>query len=385
MTREQLGGLVGRSYDWVKEIEGGERQLHSLPLIVAVARALGATDVNQIVGGDVSMPVSDAGKMSHPGVVNLRAAVHGPLFAGADDASEDVGELAGRVRQAWQTWHLSRHQRTDVARVLPGLLTAATATARHAESADRSRAYVVLSEAYALAQQYAAHTTEPELYWIILDRARTAAEQSDDPVALAAAAWIVGNGLRVAGHTDEALRIVLNAAESLRPQLEDGDEKLRATFGSLCLHASVTFAQEGREGDAWRWHGEAERTAARMPHYTHPWTAFGVGNVAVHGVTIGVDLRTPGAALQQLDSVDPGSIPSTERRSRLFLDAARGQYSRKETAGAVHYLRQAYDTSPEAVRYVPSGRSLALELARNARGALQHSAVKLAEDIGVAA
>ncbi|WP_246204035.1 helix-turn-helix domain-containing protein [Streptomyces tailanensis] len=385
LTRAALGGLVGRSPDWVKKVERNERPVRSLAMIVNLARVLGCQDVSELTGADVSVPIDDGGKLSHSGVPDLRAAIHAPLF-GAAGTPEDVGELAGRVRQAWDIWHRAREQRTAVASVLPGLIKAGHATVRAAEGAEKRRASVILSEMYALAQQYAAHTVEPELYWVIVDRARMAAEQSDDPIALASAAWIVGNGLRVAGQTEEALRMVADAADTLRPQLEGGSDRLRGTYGSLCLHAAVTAAQDSRDGDAWRWHDEADRTAKKLgPSYAHPWTMFGKGNVSVHAVTIGADLRTPGVALQQLADVDPESIPSLERRSRLFLDAAKAEHVRREKASALQYLRLAYKTSPEAVRYVPSGRALAVDLKRTATGALSHLAGELADDIGVAA
>ncbi|HWM36295.1 MAG TPA: XRE family transcriptional regulator, partial [Streptomyces sp.] len=331
------------------------------------------------------IPIDNGGKVTHPGVTALRTAVHAPLFAAAGEP-EDVGELAGRVRQAWQVWHLARDQRTAVALVLPDLITTGHATVRAAEGAEKRRAAVILSEMYALAQQYAAHTVESELYWVIVDRARMAAEQADDPIALASAAWIVGNGLRVAGHSEGALEMVADAADTLRPQLEGGSNRLRGMFGSLCLHAAVTAAQDGRDGDAWRWHEEADRTAGRLPAgYAHAWTMFGTGNVAVHAVTIGADLRTPGIALRQLADTDPASIPSVERRSRLYLDAAKAEHVRREPASALQYLRLAYDTSPEAVRYVPSGRALAAELDRDTTGPLSFLARQLAEDVGVAA
>ncbi|GAA2110971.1 helix-turn-helix transcriptional regulator [Streptomyces synnematoformans] len=385
MTRAVLGGLVARSEDWVKKVERGDRTVRSLSMIVRLARTLGCQDVNDLTRGEVSVPIVGGGKVTHPGVAGLRAAIHAPLFTAAG-APEDVGELAGRVRQAWDVWHRARDQRTAVAAVLPGLIAAGHATVRAADAGERRRASVILSEAYALAQQYAAHVVEPELYWVIVDRARMAAEQADDPVALASAAWIVGNGLRVVGYTDEALRMVADAADTLRPQLEGGTPRLQGMFGSLCLHAAVTAAQDGKDGDAWRWHGEADRTAGALGSaYAHPWTMFGTGNVAVHAVTIGADLRTPGIALQQLADTDPGSIPSVERRSRLFLDAAKAEHVRKEKASALQYLRLAYETSPEAVRYVPSGRALAEDLNRTVTGALSHSARQLAEDVGVAA
>ncbi|MEU2184579.1 hypothetical protein [Streptomyces thermolilacinus] len=148
----------------------------------------------------------------------------------------------------------------------------------------------------------------------------------------------------------------------------------------------MTAAQDGREGDAWRWHREADETATKLGRgYTHPWTMFGQGNVSVHAVSIGADLRTPGLALQQLADTDPASIPSVERRSRLYLDAAKAERVRGERASGLQYLRLAYDTSPEAVRYVPSGRALALDLDRTVKGALAPLARSLAENIGVAA
>ncbi|MFG2834076.1 hypothetical protein ACGFYE_03670 [Streptomyces zaomyceticus] len=70
--------------------------------------------------------------------------------------SADVGHLAGRVRQPWDVWDRARDQRTAVASVLPGLIEAGHATVRAAEGAEKRRASVVLSQTYALAQQYVA-------------------------------------------------------------------------------------------------------------------------------------------------------------------------------------------------------------------------------------
>ncbi|WP_329363643.1 helix-turn-helix domain-containing protein [Streptomyces sp. NBC_00669] len=385
MSRPVLAGLVGRSSDWLKKIENGDRDLRSLPMLFRLAQALRLDDVATLTGGDATIPVDHWGKLSHPAVPALRDAVHASIFRRSPFEASSVQELAGRVRQAWSTWHSSRRQRTEVGAVLPDLLTACHAATRGTEGAERRRAYLVTAEAYALAQQFAAHTTEPELYWLTVDRARMAAEEADDPVLLAAAAWIVGNGLRENGHTEEALRLVAEAAATLRPRLEDGPDILRGTFGALCLHAAVTSAREGRDGDAWRWWDEANAVAQRMPDYAHPWTMFGTGNVAVHAVTIGVDLHTPGAALRRVSETVPESIPSVERRSRLFLDAARSEYARKEPAGALHYLQRAVETSPDAIRYVPSGRALAADLVRSVPRPLRAEAAELASSVGVLA
>ncbi|MGW4033377.1 helix-turn-helix domain-containing protein [Streptomyces sp. NPDC004838] len=385
MSRPVLAGLVGRSCDWLKKIESGKRELRSLPMLIRMAQVLRVDDVSELTGDETVIPVDQWGKVSHASVPALREAIHSSIFRRSAYELGTVDELSGRVRQAWVTWHTSMHQRTEVGAVLPDLLIACHATVKRAEGNDRRKAYATMAEAYALAQQFAAHTTEPELYWLTVDRARMAAEESDDPVTLAAAAWIVGNGLRENGHTEEALRLVTEAADSLRGRLENGPDLLRGTFGALCLHAAITAAKEGREGDAWRWWDEADRTARKSPVYAHPWTMFGTGNVAVHAVSIGVDLHTPGAALRKASDTAPDSIPSVERRSRLFLDAARSEYARKEHAGSLHYLRKAVDTSPEAVRYVPSGRRLAADLALSSPASIRAEARELAASVGAAA
>ncbi|MER5636054.1 helix-turn-helix transcriptional regulator [Kitasatospora sp. NPDC002227] len=385
MTRPVLAGLVGRTPDWLKKIENGDRQLRNVGMLARLAQVLRLDDIGALTGTPGAVPVGPWGKLSHASVPALREAIHASAYRRPNDLPTTLDELAGRVRQTWTLWHSSAHQRTEVGALLPELLLTCHATARGREGAERRQAYRIIAEAYALAQQYAAHTSEPELYWLTVDRARMAAEEADDPVMLAASAWISANGLAASGHTDECLRLVEDAAESLRPMLEEGSESLRGVFGSLALKAAVTFAQDGRDGDAWRWWDEADRTAKQAPAYWHPWTAFGVGNVAVHAVTIGVELHTPGAALRRVADVDPATVPSVERRSRLYIDAARSEYSRHEPAGALHYLKKAYETSPEGVRYVPAGRSLVVELTRTATGPLRADAVELAESVGVAA
>ncbi|MFI5758071.1 multiprotein-bridging factor 1 family protein [Streptomyces sp. NPDC051569] len=386
MSRPVLAGLVGRSPDWLKKVERGDRPVRSLAMLSKLAQALRLDDLAKLTGADSTGPVTDVGKLSHPSVPAFRDAIHLGLFRRPQALPESVEVLSGRVRQAWDTWHSSAHQRTEVGAALPALLAAVHAATRRTEGPERRQMYAVMAEAYALAQQFAAHTTEPELYWIVVDRARMAAEESDDPVLLAFAAWVSANGLRAAGHTDEALGQVIDAAESLRPRLEHGSDSLRAIFGALCLHAGITYGQEGEDGNAWYWWGEADRTAGKLPvGYLDPWTAFSPGNVSVSGVTIGVDLRTPGAALQRAAETVPESVLSVERRSRLFIDTARSEFARKEYASALHWLGKGFDTSPEGVRYVPVGRRLAADLALQSPPSLRGDARNLAERVGVAA
>ncbi|RLU99260.1 hypothetical protein CTZ27_15035 [Streptomyces griseocarneus] len=385
MTRVVLAGLCGRGPDWLKNIEKGKRQLRDHGLLVRLATALRLSDLSVITGDPTPRPVITGSRLMLPSAHGVRDAVRGPLFAPAiPEDAPSVDALRGRVAETWRLWHTSRFQRSEVAALLPGIIRDAQALPRQLEGPERRRAYAVLADVYHLAQQVTAYSVEPELYWIIADRGRLAAQDADDPLSLAGAAWAWGNGLRETGYADEAIHTVEEAAETIRPRLEDGTDDLRGMYGALHLHAAITCAREGREGDAWRHWDEADRTAGRLPDaYVHAWTVFGRANTDFHAVSIGVDLHTPGSAMSRAETIDLDAMPSVERRSRVLVELARAQRQRKDYAGSTHWLRRAVDASPETVRYTPSARSLVGDLAKDVRGPLKADVLQLAEEVGV--
>lgn len=81
LSRPVLAGLVGRSPDWLKKIENGDRDLRSITHLVRLANALHVPDVATLTGGDLSIPADAVGKLSHASVTPIRAALHGVSFA----------------------------------------------------------------------------------------------------------------------------------------------------------------------------------------------------------------------------------------------------------------------------------------------------------------
>lgn len=388
VSREVLAGLARISVSYLRKIETNERHLRSITLMTRLAEALRLSDLSEITGDGIGMPLDSWGRLGHPAVPKVRAALHGNLYRRAVPLGLDSPDvLAGRVEEAWRLWHTSRFQRTEVGGILPELITDVEASKRalqNADAAERRTRAVAAASLYALGQQFAAHVAEPELYWVLVDRSVIAAEETDRPASLGAGAWVTCNGLRERDG-EEALRLAGEAADDLRPRLESGSDELRGVFGALCLSAAVTAAKEGRSGDAWHWHDEADATARRLPEgYAHPLTMFSAGNVAAYAVSLGTELRTPGAAVARVESATTAEVPSVQRRSRLLVDAGRAQWQRHELGGALAYLRAANDVSPEEVKYVPAARALAAELARKAGGPLKAEAVALAEMVGVA-
>ena len=281
LSRPVLAGLVGMSASWLKGIERGTRLPPRLPLLVKLAEALAVGDVAVLAGTDMdlggaaSVPVASFARTPHDAVPAIREAVRDPLLI-VPARPVDVAALAARTADAWLLWHQSAQHRTDVGRILPRLVTDARVAARTAEGQDRRAASAVLADVYALVQHEVVWASEAELNWTAADRAMTAAQDADTPAALAGAAWTLGMVQRSAGDTDGALTLAREAADLLEPRLEDADDKMRALYGALQLHAATTAARAGREGDAWRHWDAASATAGRLPgRYHHPWTMFG--------------------------------------------------------------------------------------------------------------
>ena len=389
MSRPVLAGLVGRSAEWLKGIESGRRLPPRLPMLVKLAEVLAVGDVAVLAGTDmdlgdrVSIPVSSFARIPHEAIPAIREAVRDPLLTAPDDAP-GLDTLRARVAEAWRTWHTSATHRSDVGRVLPSLVTDARIAVRKAEGRRRREANALLSDLWALVQHVIVWASEPELIWVVADRAMAAAQEADEPLALAGGAWTYAIVQRSAGDWDGALTLVQDASALLRPYLDDGTDELRAMYGALQLHAATTAARAGREGDAWRYWDEGEMVARRLPPgYHHPWTMFGTSNVELHAVSIGADLSKSATAMERAERINPDTIPSRERRARLMVEIARTYHQRRDFTSSLHWLEEAYAISQDSVHYSPTGRQMVSEIVDQGGALIDRRARAFAEMLGL--
>ncbi|WP_048876399.1 helix-turn-helix domain-containing protein [Saccharomonospora saliphila] len=384
MSRPVLAGLVGRSADWLKKVEKGHLLPPRLSMLVRIAEALGLPGVAELVG-DQSTLVDAARRVEgHDAVPAIRAAVERPLLVVETDAVPNANELRERADHAWWVWHSSASPRADVGRLLPRLIRDARHATRVLDGRERRIAYATLTAIYALVEQVIAWVSDSALLWLSADRCMAAAEQADDPDSLAAASWVVGNVWRATGREDDALRLANDAADLLAPYLETGSDDSRALFGACRLHAALTAARLGREGDALRYLDDADGIGARLPAgYAHPWTLFGRANTELTGVSVHVGLRKGGTALDKASVVDPDALPSLDRRARLWLETARAYAQRRDYTSALHVLQRATSLSGESMRCHPLSRGLAAELVTSGGRLIEREARELATRLGV--
>jgi len=388
MSRPVLAGLAGKSAEWVKAVETGRLQVPRIPLLLRIAEILQVADLSELTG-DQRLSVAQFGKARHESLGTVSSALTDYMFRPADTEPVAASELSARTCEAWEMWHGARRQRTAVSVVLPGLLRDARDSARRLAGDERRSALRSLAQTYHVTQLFLSFQPRPDLIMLCGDRAMQAAQDADDPAAIAAAAWYLNHVFRDAGEAAEArTALALSAARLLRPG--ESEEDL-ALWGLLQLSCALSYAKTGREGEAWGYWDEASRAARTLgAGYAHPWLIFGPGMTEAYAVTMHADLMQGGNAVRQANRLRLAGMPSATRRSFHLIESARARSLRSRTArpdpvAIISLLEQARDESPDTARYNLFTRSWVADAAERGAEAIRERARSLAAAVGIAA
>lgn len=361
VTREQLGGLMGRSASWVKGIETGRRGVPRLEVILRLADVLRVQSLSDLTG-DQTTPMPLFTGPGHPRLPAVRAAVDA-FPVSRDEAAPSAEHLSARLARAWAARHTSPHHRDVVGALLPDLIRDAQAAVRHAETGRNWRAaQAILAEVYALCQFFVSYQPDPALVWRVAERGMIAAQQSEDGHAVGVAAWLAAQAHRDRAHFDAAEHVVGEALSYLAPLLPDAGVEVQAIAGALTFEAAYTAARQGETGMAWRHWDEAQQVAARLPgDYFHPVTSFSQAVMGAHAVTVAVELHAGGESVRQAAAADATTIPSRPRRARHRIEQARGYQLDGQPDVALATLAQAHEAAPETIRYNGYAKRIVLE------------------------
>lgn len=378
-SREQLAGLAGVSATLIKFVEVGRRAL-TLRAAQRVAPHLGVQDLSDLYGPAMRLTLD--GRPSHPSVPAVRQALTAwPLRGEGPPQTPDY--LAGAVDAGWRTWHSSPHQRTEVGAVLPGLLTDTQRAARLHEGNDRRRVLALLAEVYHLTQAYLAWHGDRELVWLTVDRGMAAAQDADDPHAIAWSVFYAAHVLRATGRADEALEQLQEATTLVDPGA--GIESAAVT-ASLRLCSALTRARAG-DAAAWAdWDQAAELVRRVFPQdYVHPHHPVGSAMIDLYACMLAVELGDPDEAQHRAHTLDPATIPSTAWRASHYISLARGADQDGSPDATLGLLQRAAGASPEVVAYSPQGRDLLGKLLVDAGATIRADVEALAHRVGYTA
>ena len=382
LSRRAAAELCGRSEEWLRKVERGQRGT-SLRMAARLAEVV-RVPLAELLGEDASPSLY--ARPEHAGLGQVRAAMAAVPAGDADGGSvEQLAALRADVAAAWRLRSVSGRDRSDLAAVLPRLLTRAARVVRGAAAEDRREARRLAAEVYHLAQLYLCYQDATELLWVAVDRGMSTAVDADDPLAAARAAWFSAYLYRDTGNLEQAHQVVDDALRELDASPVVGTPAERRQRSAVALAAALNHARDGEHGDAWRWWDAAvaadrDATAGGVPLSPHALFGQDPADVAL---SLEVELGRSAAALRRAEATDVDAVGSVPRRTRLLLEIARAHLLRREHTAAVALLQQAVASGPEAAVYSLHGRAMVLELQGAAGPMLAPQVARLADALGV--
>lgn len=357
LSQEVCAGLVGRTENWLSQIERGVRPLDRLSVLVELARVLRVSLLDLI---EHPVPANP----ERPGplfVSSLRAALMrydtiertlGPVTA-QHPGPHDLARLREGVSNANRLYQRTRY--AVAGELLAGLIVEALQATRELRDAAQRQAYGLLAEVYQVTAKTLSRVGEPGLAWIVAERSIDAAAHAETPLLMAASAYHLGQALLRGGYFDEAIDIVTRAGESLEHGADQRQrpERLSAA-GALHLTAAIATAKK-REGAAvYRLLRQADAIAGQLGEDRNDlWLAFGPANVEIHRVAIAGELGDPTEAIRRGEAIDRAELPPqlVGRRSQVPIELARAYAQRRMDTQAVDALLTAERMAPEALRF----------------------------------
>jgi transcriptional regulator with XRE-family HTH domain len=365
LSQVALAGLVGRSESWLSQVERGARTVDSLSVLRELARVL-RVDLDDLAGPALPKPpvVTDI-------ATDRLAAAETALFGrtNADRVPAGPSHIA-ELHTAYQ-----RAEYAAVIDALPTLI----------EGLDPTAPPALLAAGYTLVAKAFAKFGSTEAQALAADRAWAAAERGEDARDIGAAVREVARALHRGSRRDLAESLAVSTAERIGTA---DDPATISVCGSLWLLAAVIAARDGKAASAARHLDEASVLARALGEdANHYWTAFGPTNVAVHRVSVAVELGDVESAAAAAAAIDLDAMPPVlrSRRTQVQLDLAWAQSRRRNDADAIVALLEVERAAPAVTRYNAVAVDTIRALLARARGAHRQAVVGLAERAGISA
>jgi len=360
MTQEVLAGLLGRSVEWLSQLERGARQADRLSTIVAVADALRIEPLQLLPGRFRTrrIQIDDEAIGTAPdSVAAIRDAMLrydglAGLVGVPDRRPVDLDELQRRIGHAFYCSQTERW--SELGPLVPDLLADAWHAVHAYTGDDQRRAWGLQSLVYRVTSGMLDRIGERELPWIAAERDLVAAERSEHPLLLAGAAWRMSVVLRHAGRIEASTEVPIRAAEALRPQLRTDWPEAHSVYGALELKAAVGAATLGDHAGVREHLGQAAAAADLLGDQRNDyWFAFGTSNVAIHSAWLAMELGDPIEAVRRGEQVDHWTLPRhiAERATSHLITMAWAQHLRRHDDDALAALVEARRLAPEQLLF----------------------------------
>lgn len=397
LSQVVLAGLVGRTEEWLSQIERGSRDLDRLSVLIEVARALRVEPI-QLLGKPFTSRPTSARRNQDPTlgtapdhVPLIRQAMRrydgfAPLMVEPPDEAPTLDDLRRRLARAFRCSQTERW--SELGPMLPDLIADAYHLVQAAPSAaGRRDAYRAQSLAYRVTSGMLDRLGETDLPALAAERAAVAAAQADDLLYMAGAAWRWSVVLRHSGDLPGSYEVPMRAAEALERDLHAASPEHFSVYGALLLKGAVGAASLGDHRAVRDYLARAERAGDRIGDSNHFWFAFGPTNIAIHRVWLALELGDPLDALARADDVRDTALPPelAERRTSHLITVSWAHYLRRHDREALDLLLQAWQAAPEQLLFTRRVHSMVRGMLKRERRTTKHDLRTLAAHLDVIA
>jgi transcriptional regulator with XRE-family HTH domain len=381
VSRRALGDLIGRSAEWVRQVERGDRMVDRLPVLLQLATVLQVADVSAFVNSAVARPVTlpralldmtalREAVFALPATVFLHPGAPPAATECADAHPSDMpdGVPDDEVTWLWAGWQNSADPYTRTLGRLPVVL-------RGAATGE------VAAHAYRLACQLAGRVGDGTVALAAAQNAVAAARGAGCACTSAAAIGAYADTLAHLG-------ALVSAQAACGTALATADGCACAARPAVAGRLHLTGARIATAGHAahaaGRWLGTAA-AYAREALPDDPRYPFSAQDVAVQAVRVALRLGHLPDALHLSDRIDPDSVPGRARRSRGYITLACVHARARNAPGTLLALGKAEHACAEELRVNRFARQAITDLlARDGDPLVRADAWALAARTGLA-
>ena len=293
LSQAALAGLVGRSKSWLSQVERGVRSVDRLSVVAEMARVLNV-DVQDLTGRPWQYGPNGGVDVESLSEVRRTFTRYEHLRGTSAPASVSLDTLRRAVHNGHADYQAARHSR--VVEQLPSLVVEAErirCQGLNSAEDERDSAFV-----YVLAAKLVTKFGVSDLSMLAADRAVNVANSSESLMASGLAGYQVACALLRSDQAEDAEDLTLRLADRLTIAARPDAPSLVSAAGALWLIAAIVAARRTQRAEAWARLDQADRLAG-MPgeDAIHGWTAFGPTNVAIHRVSVAVELGDAGEAV----------------------------------------------------------------------------------------
>jgi len=364
LSQVEFAGLVGRSESWVSQVERGVRPVDRMSVLQKVADVLSVSVAE--LRGDEEAPDIDERPEAFD-TIRLALTGHPAIGAvlGTATLTAPARQLETLRRQhaaIWELVHASRY--AEVAPILAALIPGLETAVRTADGEQiQAEARELLGDTYQAVAAMMVKIGETDAAWIAADRAGFCAEAAGSPLAVAASMFRMAHVFLALGQIDQAHHVATSTAHALEPKITpDAVPEVLSLYGASQLVLAVAAARDNKRNEAHEHLDTARKIADQLGEDRDDYgTEFGPTNVAIHAVSVAVELGDAGQAIELGQQVSPANL-SPERQARYLLDLAQAHAMRRQIGEALHALQEAERIAPEETRVHYVSRAVTRDL-----------------------